>query len=324
MGIVPPSVLSQTQMLASARIAAELIDTPERLAVKPEGIVDIGMIEWLLRPALPLNNDEFEPMESGIWKNLPSDIVARQSSSVCRLDIVIDTSDPIHIGTGFVAGEDSMGRFVIVTNAHVVDEVVRLGWPANKRILFGCDFSRFSVDIGGELCPVEIDYKLHPTNDMALLYLRNNSVNIGDRIKPLQVAGSAPENIVEWRIGVIGHPAFDSRRDPFPQFFGFGNEFGIKRFSPGFIRALDERTWRGNDVYVVLHDATTLSGSSGSCILDLETMDIVGLHFGGWPLHKQKATTHVGDVIAQLFESNGAVPMWKLVEDPFCSDLMFG
>ena len=323
MGIVPPSVLSKTQMLASARMAAELIDIPDRLAAKPEGIVDLGVIEWLLRPALPLKNDVFDPVESGAWKHLASDKVKSQSSAVCRLDVSINESDPIHLGTGFVAGEDAKGRFVIATNAHVVEEVLRIGWPANQHIIFGCDFARFAVDVGGELYTLDAEYELHSSYDMAFLHLPSEAVQKGDAISPLSIASHAPEPFLESKIGVIGHPAFDSRLDPFPQFFGFGNEFGVKRFSPGHVRTLEGRVWRGSKVRVFLHDATTLSGSSGSCILDLDTMNVVGLHFGGWPLHERTVTTTTGDVLAQLFESNGAVPLWTLRDDPICAALAF-
>lgn len=323
MGIVAPSVLSKTQLLASARMAAEMIETPDMLAAKPEGIVDLGVIEWLLRPALPLKDDIFDPVESGMWNQLKTDAIRPLSSAVCRLDISINESNPIHVGTGFVAGKDSKKRFVIVTNAHVVEEVLRIGWPANGHIVFGCDFCRFSVEAGGELHALAPEYELHPTYDLALLHLPNEHLQNCDVLNSLTIASHSPEQVIGSKIGVIGHPAFDSRLDPFPKFFGFGNEFGIKRFSPGFVQALDKRIWRGNAVEIFLHDATTLSGSSGSCILDLETKTVVGVHFGGWPLHKRILGTPNGDVLAQLFETNGAVPMWRLRNDPLCSNLSF-
>lgn len=40
MGVVPVSGLSPAKLYASARVAVEYIDQPERLAAKPEGIVD--------------------------------------------------------------------------------------------------------------------------------------------------------------------------------------------------------------------------------------------------------------------------------------------
>jgi len=318
MGIVPPSVLSRTRILASARMAVELIEKPDQLADKPEGIVDLGVIEWLLRPALPLRHNLLDEVESGPWKHLATDEVKVQSSSVCRLDVSISDSDPIQIGTGFVAGEDGAGRFLVVTNAHVLEEVRRIGWPEKPGIAFCCDFERFEPGIDGTPSPLDEQHEIHPTYDLAILHLRRESLG-NKSVAPLRISSCAPDSIPNLKIGVIGHPAFDSRRDPFPQFFGFGNEFGIKRFSPGFVRTTGESVWRGHQVWIFHHDATTLSGSSGSCIVDLNTMKVIGLHFGGWPLRKRAVRANGADVIAKLFESNGAVPLWALKRDPLAA-----
>jgi hypothetical protein len=323
MGIVPPSMLSATQIFASARIATELVDSVDRLASKPEGIVDLGVIDWLLRPAMALKNNEFDPTGGGMWKSLPADAVKRQSTAVCRLDVSIGGSDPIHIGTGFVAGEDASGRFVVATNAHVVEEVVRIGWTVDREIVFACDFRRFAGEVGGERHALDAEYELHSNYDMAFVYLPRKTVQGVDGVSPLAIASHPPKQGIGSKIGVIGHPACDSRLDSFPWLFGFGNEFGVKRFSPGLIRTFCARAWRKSEVQVFLHDATTLSGSSGSCILDLESMTVVGLHFGGWPLRPRKIKTFEGDVIAQLFEANGAVPLWTLRDDKTCATLTF-
>jgi endonuclease G len=141
--------------------------------------------------------------------------------------------------------------------------------------------------------------------------------------RPLPIESSQPIEVDSLTIAVIGHPWFDSRLDPFPKWFGFGEEFGIKRFSPGRLRELGVRVWRDHRVLTLLHDATTLSGSSGSCILDLESMRVLGLHFGGWPIEKRQIRTIAGSFAAQLFEANGAVPLWNLSRDRFCADVSF-
>ena len=46
-------------------------------------------------------------------------------------------------------------------------------------------------------------------------------------------------------------------------------------------------------------DSSTLGGNSGSCVIDLEMNQVVGLHFGG--LYR---------------EANQAVALWQLTEDP--------
>jgi hypothetical protein len=124
-------------------------------------------------------------------------------------------------------------------------------------------------------------------------------------------------------IVVIGHPAYDSKRDIFPAYFGFGTALGVKRCSPGLIRAVCERKWLGSLVEVFLHDATTLSGSSGSCVVEVSTSRVIGLHFGGWPLPPIQISASSGNVIAQLFEANGAVPLWMLRDDQFMRNISF-
>src|SRR5437879_4133177 len=96
MDIVPPSMLSPTQIYASARIAVELLDDPQQLAAKPEGIVDLGVIEWLLRPALPLQDNRFESITAGPWQHLTGDTVETLARSVCRLDLVVSGYLPMH------------------------------------------------------------------------------------------------------------------------------------------------------------------------------------------------------------------------------------
>jgi endonuclease G len=55
----------------------------------------------------------------------------------------------------------------------------------------------------------------------------------------------------------------------------FGGIYGVKRFSPGRISAMQTDAWAFS------HDATTLGGSSGSVVIDLETGGAVGVHFSG-------------------------------------------
>jgi hypothetical protein len=322
MGIVPPSVLSATRVYASARIAVELIHDPMRLAEKPEGIIDLGTIEWLLRPALLLRDGMLDPLTAGPWQKLAPEIVRTPAKSVCRIDLAVDGAKPFHIGTGFVVADDDKDRYAVMTNAHVVDEAMRLGWLSTDGLSLMCDFERYEETAGGELFPTLREYKIHSTYDLALLYLSREQLEQANT-QPLVIAAQPPDPIEGFTIGVIGHPSFDSRVDPFPKYFGFGNEFGIKRFSPGYIRLLEDRHWRHYEVSVFTHDATTLSGSSGSCVLDLSTTRVLGLHFGGWPFPERLIEFSGKHMLAQLFSANGAVPLWLLYGDSFLSKSVF-
>jgi hypothetical protein len=319
MGIVPASFLPATKVYASARVTAESIDHPYKVAARPEGIVDLVTIEWILRPAIMCEAGRLAKLVSGPWTNLAPDLVQRIEKSVCRIDLVVEGYAPVHVGTGFIGGEDESGA-IVMTNAHVVDEALRLGWPFQSSLVLACDFGRYSVDSDGDLFAVNNEYQIHPQYDLALLHLPQEERT---KVAALELSGSAPNPTIGLTIGVLGHPSFNASIDSFPAYFGFGDQFGVKRLSPGYIRKLEERHWRRHDVAVFLHDATTLSGSSGSCILDLSSMRVIGLHFGGWPARKQSFKIGETLSIAELFHANGAVPLWTLKDDPLLANLSF-
>jgi len=315
MGVVPPSMLSPVQVYASARTTVEFLVQPDQIAARPEGIVDLGTIAWLLRPALTLRDGVFDPPKAPPWDQLEETVAIEIAQAVCRLDMIIKGREPIQIGTGFIVGQTEAGARVVMTNAHVVNSMVRFGWPTEEHLQFACDFEREDIDAGGRLHLLTKSYHIHSSYDLALVYIDPNEQVACLPSATLAISATAPEPTSGLEIGVVGHPSFDSTRDRFPKAFGFGDAFGIKRFSPGFIRKMEQRLWQHTEVPIFLHDATTLSGSSGSCIFDLMTKRVIGLHFGGWALSEQIVETKDGDILAQLFEANGAVPLWQLVND---------
>jgi len=54
---------------------------------------------------------------------------------------------------------------------------------------------------------------------------------------------------------------------------------------------------------VMFHDASTLGGNSGSCVVDLDSNQVIGLHFAG-----------------KYMQYNEAVALWRLVDDPLLRD----
>lgn len=326
MGIVPSSILSPVKVYASARMAVELLDEPEKLVTKKEGLVDLGIIEWLLRPAMRIKDGLLDQVSAGPWQSLPVNLIEASSQAVCRLDVAVEGYDEtVHIGTGFIVGQDAQGRDLVMTNAHVLEGALQYGWTTTGSVMFGCDFARYEPENVNKLIPLSEEYKLHPEYDLAILYME---IGEGDksagRHTNLTISAEPPDPAIGFKLGVLGHPSFNSRLDPFPKYYGFGDEFGVKRFSPGKIRALEKRRWRGKDVNILLHDAATLSGSSGSCILDLLSMKVLGLHFGGWPMPKRLVARENGtEIIAELFLANGAVPLWTLHNDPLLEEISF-
>ena len=94
---------------------------------------------------------------------------------------------------------------------------------------------------------------------------------------------------------VIGYPSRDVRDDLIEQIGIFRNRFDIKRLQPGRLKGTGAADSFGHTVQSLTHDCTTLGNNSGSALIDVETAQVVGVHFGGQPLL-----------------ANHAVPSWEL------------
>ena len=148
--LAPPS-----EPYASARIAVELLNNLKELAERRESFVDLGFIDWSLRPALPLRDGLLDTVINGEWQDLRQDVVRDLERSVCRLDIDFG-SGYRQVGTGFVVAikDDNL---VIMTNAHVVKSSIpwqpgaaEFGWPEQEHVRFASDFARYSSFVSGK------------------------------------------------------------------------------------------------------------------------------------------------------------------------------
>jgi len=75
--------------------------------------------------------------------------------------------------------------------------------------------------------------------------------------------------------------------------------FDRKRLQPGKLNGRKDVDSFGHTVSAIGHDCSTLGGNSGSALVAVDDLRVVGLHFCG--------VTH---------ESNYAVPTWELLSDP--------
>ena len=101
-----------------------------------------------------------------------------------------------------------------------------------------------------------------------------------------------PAPLAKRQIYVLGYPARDPRNGEAAMRDIFGDVFDVKRLQPGqVIKFFD-------DEGVFNHDASTLGGNSGSAAFDLQTHQVLGLHFGGIYL-----------------KYNRAVALWTLTKD---------
>ena len=247
------------------------------------------------------------------WPELgrDEDLIPRIVAGVGR----IETASQVKLGTGFIVGERR-----IVTNNHVLCALFgkALTYWQVKPTEFAqqCDIKSKSwsedpntaprFELRGEFgstasTKVRLKRVLghHLQVDMAVLELDEEPA--GSRKLPLM--NEEPANFKDRHIYAVGYPVSDSQDNwgrpttpprVFQRVFGTDSEsLGTKRFSPGVVLG-----WQTANAFN--HDASTLPGSSGSCIVDFEQRRVVGLHYGG--LYKM--------------ERNFAVPLWKFRDDP--------
>lgn len=225
------------------------------------------------RPALLVTNGRFEePPEE--WKVLNDhrEEIEATLGSVGRIEV---TGHPSldWIGTGFLVADG-----VVMTNRHVAKEFSRrkgAGWTFESGMKARIDY----VEELGARKPLEFSLTavigIHDTYDLALLKASRKTPAGVRAPEPLSLA-EKPRLRARGRVYAVGYPAWDGRRnEPAPMSEIFRDIYNVKRVQPGEIARVAAARKEFE------HDCSTLGGNSGSCIIDLETKMVVGLHFAG-------------------------------------------
>jgi V8-like Glu-specific endopeptidase len=236
------------------------------------------------------------PEEWAVLNNRQENI-ARMARSIGRVEVQGHPSFE-WVGTGFLVADD-----VIMTNRHVAQAFChkptgRRTWRFMPNMSARIDY----IEEFGVLENAEFDLRsvigIHDEYDMALFRVRRVSPSGAEQPEPLTIASRPPANRNDptgHQVYTCGYPAWDGRRNDLTEMMRiFANIFNVKRVQPGELRGMDAQT-----LNVVNHDCSTLGGNSGSCVIDIETDQVVGLHFGG-----------------RFMDVNKAVALWKLTDDP--------
>jgi V8-like Glu-specific endopeptidase len=243
------------------------------------------------RPALLIQKGRFEdpPPE---WSSLETHRAAVQAvfSRVGRIEV---TGHPSldWIGTGFLVADD-----VVMTNRHVAKEFSKKSgssWSFEAGMKPRIDWAE---ELGSSK-PLEFAVSsvigVHEKFDMALLRVARKGGGGVKLPKPLVLPRNPAVKAGE-SVFVVGYPAWDGRRnEPRPMSQIFHDIYNVKRLQPGKVTKVSAAQKQFD------HDCSTLGGNSGSCVLDLETAAVVGLHFQG-----------------RYRQGNQAILLWKLQGDP--------
>jgi hypothetical protein len=226
------------------------------------------------RPALFIQEGTFaKPPEDWLILESQRAGIERAVRSVGRVEVdghpVLDW-----IGTGFL-----VSACVLMTNRHVAKEFCTTAdgrtWTFELGVTPRVDFNEEL----GAIDPLEFAITevigVHSQFDMALFRVEQTG-GAGAALPPCLPVDAAPPLRTGDQVYVVGYPASDSRRnDPDVMRRIFRSIYNVKRLQPGELTRVER------DQAILEHDCSTLGGNSGSCVIDLQTHKVLGLHFGG-------------------------------------------
>jgi len=318
--LIPEHEREQARVLADAEAALKrLASDGEDAEVSDQQLVGLEaiIIPDGTRPSLFVQDDDVSPKapEAGTWKGLISDHrigIAEVAQAVGRINS--DIGFPNYAGTGFVVAPG-----LIATNRHVLELLV--GGPEPRAdgswqflkpvtIDFAAEFERahkkaFRVTGVRYAGPEAINKTLSPTKlDLALLTVKTSNgtdslpppVPLSRRVRALQEKSD---------VYVMGFPARPQGESGEVLMRVFQDEYFVKRFAPGYVDDGPDAVEDGGHHRVFTHDASTLGGNSGSCVIEfrIQGRAAVGLHFGG--LSREKNYAHAIARIEDVLELHG-------------------
>lgn len=247
-------------------------------------------------------------IQQGTFGDLP-DPWAKVSAFRAELTPVIQAIGRVEVdhagvpfgGTGWLCGPGLM-----LTNRHVAEIFTYgVGTPSRLRFIpprsarMETAHEHPLIHAPGLVYHVIKPLMVHPHWDMALLQVELTGEMPAPA--PLKLCSTPPEDALlrETDVVVIGYPYWSDFHDPEIMREVFNDVYGVKRIQPGkLIRRENIASFR-HPVEALLHDASTLGGNSGSAVVQLDTQQVLALHFAG-----------------EYLVANYAVPMWELARDP--------
>lgn len=279
---------------AGARAVRKIREGSSGTDMSEDEKIGLEVIVNIARPAIFIQGGKFFPPPEG-WEVLEQH--RARIETACRSVGRIEAKGHrlLYIGTGFLVGEN-----VIMTNAHVAEEFCQKGqrekWQFKTGMMPGIDYIKELGATKTAMFNIENVIGVHDDFDLALFRVTTKSVSGSTAAEPLTLASDAKYAKTGRQVYVLGYPAFDSRAQSTSAAAMravFNDVYDVKRLQPGnVLKVLDKDA-------LFRHDCSTLGGNSGSCVIDLETNQVLGLHYGG-----------------VSGEYNVAVSLWKRKTDP--------
>ena len=240
------------------------------------------------RPALLVQNDDFK-LPANVWELLVpyrADL-RKMLRAVGRLEL--SGAAGTYAGTAFVVGP---GR--VMTNRHVLKRLATprevdaegkpIAWNFVEGISLVLNFKReFGSTDSAEFRVTGIATIFPDTSanngtdvDLALLTVEQTGSAGLAWPAPVRIQSDPAQVRTGAWVCVAGYPdADETRNDQVEMDKIYGGVYQVKRLAPGTVTSVDP-------VHASLsHDCSTLAGNSGSCVFDLVSNSVIGLHRHG-------------------------------------------
>lgn len=287
-------------LVSASATGTNSLSAPQRASLE-------ALIKLTGRPSLRVKNDriDFNDPDIGPWREpllLLREKIPHIVRSVGRIDV-----GAVHVGTGFLIADD-----LVMTNRHVLEALVTpshtitspKGWLLSQQGVT-IDFRRESASPSSprfNVIGVEFAGPI-PTNGVVSVDFANLDLAVL-RIAKTDSAGQPPPPPLSFLKGelsshasqqvlVVGFPAppapppLDGKGHPRQDVIDalkriYNSSYGVKYLSPGEVSALPGTIAEDVKQWVFSHDATTLGGNSGSCVVRYGPRPgVIGLHFAG-------------------------------------------
>lgn len=276
-----PGGLESTSVESAANAGVTGI---EKIALgQTPSAAEIGALEAIilpdLRPAVDIVDGKFNVTHE-VWQPVFAKAEVRQRveraiPSIGRIEL--PGSKYPYGGTGFVVGDG-----LIMTNRHVAQIFASGLGDRHRDFVAGAQAGINLVREQGRLeagktFMVGRVVMIHPYWDMALLFVPE----LRGAAAALSLSLDDARDLGDRDIAVVGYPAFDPRNPSGVQQKVMDGHYNVKRLQPGELKDAMNTASFGKVVRAATHDCSTLGGNSGSALIDLETGEVLALHFGG-------------------------------------------
>lgn len=290
-------------LLRDSEVVIERLRTGAPIPNEPGALTALeALVQLKGRPALRLDDDGVNLNDPDLGEWLGAVAVHPTFADVQRSVGRIDMRPGAHAGTGFVVGDG-----LVMTNRHVLEALafptpsrakptgwVLIGKPVVNFSPLGTDATRsfriLDVAFSG---PDPIGARIDLAHlDLALLRVEKENA-AGRALPPALRLSDQPLAVDGAKLFVVGYPAVPTllprdeqgklRMDVVERLREiYDMKYGVRYLSPGLVLTSPATLPDSPKRWVFTHDATSLGGNSGSCVLSFDReLDVAGLHFAG-------------------------------------------